>query len=159
MILQKVSFLSWKWALYSRVSSVLEKCRAAKICWITWSGTVRSGQRFPSLTMLFNKSLRLGIFSEEWKLANIVPIFKKGKRDLVENYRPISPLPVISKVLLRYVLAGLRDHISHLFSHKRHGFLAARSLSGTMSSEYRRVETKGIGRLFYRWSCNIQCQN
>ena len=119
---------------------------------------MRSGQWFSSLTMLFNKSLRLGIFSEEWKLANIVPIFKKGKRDLVENHLPISPLPVISKVLLRCVLAGLRDHISHLFSHKRHGFLAARSLSGTMSSEYRRVETKGIGRLFDRWSCSNQCQ-
>ena len=44
----------------------------------------------PSLTMLFNKSLRLGIFPGDWKLANIVPIFKKGKRDFVENYRPIS---------------------------------------------------------------------
>ena len=60
-------------------------------------------------------------------LANIVPIFKKGKRDLVENYRPISLLPVISKVLERCVLAGLRDHISHLISREQHGFLAGRS--------------------------------
>ena len=51
----------------------------------------------PSLTMLFNKSLRLGIFPGDWKLAKIIPIFKKGKRDFVENYRPISLLPVISK--------------------------------------------------------------
>ena len=78
----------------------------------------------PSLTMLFNKSLRLGIFPGDWKLANIVPIFKKGKRDFVENYRPISLLPVISKVLERCVLAGLRDHISHLISREQHGFLA-----------------------------------
>ena len=35
----------------------------------------------PSLIMLFNKSLQLGIFPGDWKLANIVPIFKKGKRD------------------------------------------------------------------------------
>ena len=34
----------------------------------------------PSLTMFLNKSLRLGIFPGDWKLANIVPIFKKGKR-------------------------------------------------------------------------------
>ena len=70
----------------------------------------------PSLTMLFNKSLRLGIFPGDWKLAYIVPIFKKGKRDFVENYRPISPLPVIFKDLERCVLADLRDHISHRFS-------------------------------------------
>jgi len=81
----------------------------------------------PSLTMLFNKSLRLGIFQGDWELANIVPIFKKGKRDSVENYRPISLLPVISKVLEPCVLAGLRDHISHLISRNQHGFLAGRS--------------------------------
>ena len=73
------------------------------------------------ITMLFNKFLRFGIFPGDWKLANIVPIFKKGKRDLVENYRPISLLPVISKVLERCVLAGLRDHLSHLISRVQHG--------------------------------------
>ena len=35
----------------------------------------------PPLAMLFNKFLRLGIFPGDWKLVNIVPIFKKGKRD------------------------------------------------------------------------------
>ena len=87
----------------------------------------------PSLTMLLNKSLRLGIFPEDWKLANIVPIFKKGKRGFVENYRPISLLPVISKVLERCVLTGLRDHISHLISREQHGFLVGRSCAGFSS--------------------------
>ena len=88
----------------------------------------------PSLTMLFNKSLRLGIFPGDWKLANIVPIFKKGKRDFVENYRPISLLPVISKVLERCVLTGLRDHISHLISREQHGFLSGRSCVTQLTS-------------------------
>ena len=69
-----------------------------------------------------------------WKLANIVSIFKKGKRDFVENYRFISLLPVISKVLERCVLAGLRDHISHLISPKQHGFLAGRSCVTPLTS-------------------------
>ena len=77
----------------------------------------------PFLTKLFIKSLRVGIFPGGWKLANIVPIFNKGKRHFVENYRPISLLAVISKVLERCVLAGLRDHISHLISREQHGFL------------------------------------
>ena len=88
----------------------------------------------PSLTRSFNKSLRLGIFPGDWKLANIVPIFKKGKRDSVENYCPISLLPVISKVLERCVLAGLRDHISHLISPEQHGFLAGRSCVTQLTS-------------------------
>ena len=88
----------------------------------------------PSLTMVFNKSLRLGIFSGDWKLANIVSIFKKGKTDFVENYRFISLLPVISKVLERCVLAGLPDHISHLISPKQHDFLAGRSCVTPLTS-------------------------
>ena len=82
----------------------------------------------PSLARSFNKSLRLGIFPGDWRLANIVPIFRKGKRDFVENYFPISLFPVISNVLERCVLAGLRDHISHLISREQYdGFLAGRS--------------------------------
>ena len=68
----------------------------------------------PSLTMLFNKSLQLGIFPGDWKLVNIVLIFKKGKRDFVENCHPTSLLPVISKVLKHCLLVSLRDNISHL---------------------------------------------
>ena len=45
----------------------------------------------------------------------------------MENYRPISLLPVVSKVLERCVLACLRDHISHLIRRNQHGFLAGRS--------------------------------
>ena len=52
----------------------------------------------------------------------------------MENYRPISLLPVISKVLERYVLAGLRDHISHLISREQHGFLSGRSCVTQLTS-------------------------
>ena len=78
--------------------------------------------------MLFNKSLQLGTFPGNWKLANIVPIFMKGKRDLEEDYCRISPsLPVISKVLERCVLAVVRDHVSSLISREQHRLLAGRS--------------------------------
>ena len=43
--------------------------------------TKTAAQIAPPLAMLFNKFLRLGIFPGDWKLVNIVPIFKKGKRD------------------------------------------------------------------------------
>ena len=61
----------------------------------------------PSLTKLFNKSLQYGIIPDEWKVANVVPVYKKGRKDCVENYRPISLLPLVSKVLERCVLV---DH-------------------------------------------------
>ena len=53
----------------------------------------------PSFTKLFNKSLQLGIIPDEWKVAYVVPVYKKGRKDCVENYRPISLLPLVSKVL------------------------------------------------------------
>ena len=64
----------------------------------------------PSLTQLFNKSLNVGKIPNEWKLSNIVPIHKKGKKEHVENYRPISILCITSKVLERCILRNIRDH-------------------------------------------------
>lgn len=55
----------------------------------------------PSLTLLFNRSLSCGEIPDEWKLANIVPVHKKGDKSHVENYRPIPLLSIISKVLER----------------------------------------------------------
>ena len=53
------------------------------------------------LTMLFNKSLSTSEIPSEFKTANIFPIYKgKNKRDL-NNYRPISVLPILSKILER----------------------------------------------------------
>ncbi len=42
------------------------------------------------LTCLFNKSLEHGILPSEWKLSNVIPLHKKGKKSYVENYRAIS---------------------------------------------------------------------
>jgi hypothetical protein len=53
----------------------------------------------PSLCALFNKSLRVSVLPSVWKLANMVPVHKHGEKTYVENYRPISLLSLISKVL------------------------------------------------------------
>ena len=57
-----------------------------------------------SLTLLYNQSLETGEFPGAWKLAHIVPIYKKGNKDHIENYRPISLLNIMLKVLERCVL-------------------------------------------------------
>ena len=50
------------------------------------------------LCMLFNTSLQSNIFPSQWKIANVVPVFKKNDPQKVNNYRPISLLCIISKV-------------------------------------------------------------
>ena len=52
-----------------------------------------------SLTLLINQVLYSGIFPDKLKIAKVIPIFKKDDPSLFENYRPISLLPTIPKVL------------------------------------------------------------
>ncbi|CAB4040631.1 Hypothetical predicted protein [Paramuricea clavata] len=53
----------------------------------------------PSLICLFNKSLKQASLPSDWKLSNIIPLHKKGIKSFVENYRPISLMCVVAKVL------------------------------------------------------------
>ena len=58
-----------------------------------------------------NLSIVSGKFPDQWKKAIVVPIFKSGDRDQVSNYRPISILPVLSKVLEKVVTEQLVEHL------------------------------------------------
>lgn len=64
----------------------------------------------PSLCLLFNKSLALKDISHERKKANVIPIFKKQKKEYIENYRRIS-LSAVSKVLKRCISNNIKVNI------------------------------------------------
>ena len=66
-----------------------------------------SQQLAPSLCSLFNKSLQASRLPSEWKNANVTPIHKKDNKELANNYRPISLLPLISKEIERCVFNKL----------------------------------------------------
>ena len=53
------------------------------------------------LFMIFHSSFNEGIFPEQLKVAKVSPIFKVGNIEEIGNYRPISVLPIFSKVLER----------------------------------------------------------
>ncbi len=57
----------------------------------------------PVLTKIFNQSLQMGIFPDVWKIAKVTPLHKKGPREDVNNYRPISVLCCISKIIEKHV--------------------------------------------------------
>ena len=81
----------------------------------------------PSLCKIFNKSLQLGSLPSDWKLAYVLPVHKKGAKGHVENYRPISLFPIVSKVFQRCVLNSIMDHLYHVSSINQHGFCTGRS--------------------------------
>jgi hypothetical protein len=74
------------------------------------------------LTMLINKSLSTGKFPQAWKIASLTPIHKKSRKDLVSNYRPISLLSVMSKVMERLVCQKLHSYLSTLLVPNQSGF-------------------------------------
>lgn len=79
----------------------------------------------PSLCDLFNISISNGHFPETWKRANIVPIFKsQSDKASPSGYRPISLLPIISKLLEKHVYSIISDHLAdnHPISDSQWGF-------------------------------------
>ncbi len=81
----------------------------------------------PSLTELFNKSLASGKVPTEWKYANIVPVPKTSETRIINNYRPISLLSLVSKVLEHVVHARILYIVKPLLHPQQHGFRSQRS--------------------------------
>lgn len=88
----------------------------------------------PSLTKLFNLSIATGCFPTGWKCARITPIFKSADPALPSNYRPISILPIVSKVLERHIYNLVFDHlaISSPISISQWGFMPNRSTTSAL---------------------------
>jgi hypothetical protein len=63
------------------------------------------------LCRLFNLFLRTGIFPTNWKCANVTPIFKKDSPSNYKNYRPISLISVIGKVMERCVFKHIHNYL------------------------------------------------
>ena len=76
------------------------------------------------LNILLNRSLNEEKFPASWKLANVTPIYKKGERDLCSNYRPVSLLSCVGKIMERCVQ-------NHVF-----GFLKSNNLLTSCQSGF-----------------------
>ena len=63
------------------------------------------------LTMVFNSSLKYGVFPDIWKLARVTPIFKTGSKKDANNYRPISVISVFSRMLEKIVHDQLIEYL------------------------------------------------
>ena len=66
----------------------------------------------PPIAHLVNLSIAHSSFPNNWKHAIVTPVFKPCDRHVVSNYRPISILPVVSKVAEKVIIKQLTDHIN-----------------------------------------------
>ena len=79
--------------------------------------------------IIFNKSLRTGRLPRAWKEAVITPIHKKGKKNEVTNYRPISLTSQVCKILEKIIRDRIVNHLemNKLITEHQHGFMHGRS--------------------------------
>ena len=76
--------------------------------------------------IIFTNILSTSIYHNMWKLANVAPIFKKGNKQLIKNYRPISLLPVC-KILEKIIFNNLYIylHMNNLITISNRVFIQA----------------------------------
>ncbi len=86
------------------------------------------------LTRIINTSLTSGIFPEQWKMAIVKPLFKKGNKNDKANYRPISLLSAPSMVLEKVVRSQIVDYMEkhELFAKNQFGFRSNKSTIGAI---------------------------
>ena len=76
------------------------------------------------LQIIFTNILSTSIYPDVWKLANVTPIFKKGDKLLIKNYRPISLLTIYGKILENIIFNNLYSylHTNNLITKNESGF-------------------------------------
>ena len=78
----------------------------------------------PQITKLCNLSFEAGIFPEGMKVGKIIPIYKSGSKKICSNYRPISILPFLSKILEKLYNSWLYNFLQtyELLNASQYGF-------------------------------------
>jgi hypothetical protein len=81
------------------------------------------------LSLLFTQSLNEEKVPEEWKRANVTPLFKKGKRNSAANYRPVSLTSHICKLMETLIRDAIVEHLEKwkLILESQHGFRRGKS--------------------------------
>ena len=62
--------------------------------------------------LIYEKCLATGKFPEIWKKANVLPIHKKESRQVKNNYRPISLLPISGKIFEKLTFDCICEHLT-----------------------------------------------
>ena len=88
-----------------------------------------SSEIAPVLTYIFNESLAQGAVPDDWRQANVAPVFKKGEKYDAANYRPVSLTCICCKTLEHIIVSNINKHLAleNLLADCQHGFRSQRS--------------------------------
>jgi hypothetical protein len=96
-----LSFFHLIWAVGNVVTECFARYWCQQRCRSRWHTTSYSDERcilfYASTFSIFNRSLSTCVFPDRWKFSYVIPIFKKGRRNNVEDYRGVVILSAIPK--------------------------------------------------------------
>ncbi|CAM5166113.1 unnamed protein product [Eretmochelys imbricata] len=111
------------------------------------------------LTIIFENSWRSGEVPDDWKKANVVPIFKKGKKEDPGNYRPVSLTSVPGKIMEQVLKESILKHLEgrKVIRNSQHGFTKGKSCLSNLIAFYDEMtgsvdEGKAVDVLFLDFS-------
>ncbi|CAM5173164.1 unnamed protein product [Eretmochelys imbricata] len=111
------------------------------------------------LAITFENSWRMGEVPDDWKKANVVPIFKKGKKEDPGNYRPVSLTSVPGKIMEQVLKESILKHLHErkVIRNSQHGFTKGRSCLTNLIAFYDEItgsvdEGKAVDVLFLDFS-------
>ena len=81
------------------------------------------------LALIYNESLAQGTVPDDWRQANVAPIFKKGEKYDAANYRPLSLTCICCKTLEHIIVSNINKHLAFesILADCQHGFRSQRS--------------------------------
>ena len=100
------------------------------------------------LNLIFNNILATGIYPNQWKMANVTPVHKKDNKQKINNYRPISLLPIFAKVFEKIIFKNLYNHLvsNNLITNNQSGFRPGDSVTNQL--------TYLVNEIFKSFDCN-----
>ncbi|XP_030324193.1 uncharacterized protein LOC115600101 [Calypte anna] len=93
------------------------------------------------LSIIFSKSWVTGEVPEDWRIANVTPVYKKGKKEDPGNYRPVSLTSIPGKVMEQLVLVTISRHIKDMgvIKSSQHGFMKGKSCLTNLIAFYEEI--------------------
>ena len=110
------------------------------------------------LTKLFTMSLQKGKLPQDWRSANIAPVFKSGNKHNPSNYRPIRLTSLVIKVMEKMVHKNISEYLSqnNLLSPSQNGFWKHHScqtqLLSTVHDWAKHLDNRSIVHTVYSWT-------
>ena len=88
-----------------------------------------SSEISPMLALIYNESLAQGTVPDDWRQANVAPVFKKGEKYNAANYRPVSLTCICCKTLEHIIVSNMNKHLAFesILADCQHGFRSQRS--------------------------------